>query len=314
MSFAILCPGQGGQGEGLLAQVLADAGQPAIGHALEDALGMSAAQIKTLSLAQLRENRIAQPCITAFQLTLWEGIAAHLPRPALAAGYSLGELIASACAGALSPQAAVALARVRATLMDDTCAEPTTMLALRGLRGESVAALARGEGWFVALRNGADRFVVAGPESAAKAVAARAVGMGAQVTPLAVTTPSHTPMLQAAVAPFEVAGVAALTADPEFPVLCALDGSAMRRRGALAQRLARALAEPLDWAACMDALVERGMRVCLELGPGADLARMMNERHPGIACRSVAEFVAPEAACHWVRAQMETAPGAPGPF
>ena len=46
----------------------------------------------------------------------------------------------------------------------------------------------------------------------------------------------------------------------------------------------------IAWAACMDAAVEYGIDVVLELGPGASLARMFRTRYPDLPCRSVSEF------------------------
>ncbi|MEB0233328.1 malonyl CoA-ACP transacylase, partial [Undibacterium sp. 10I3] len=56
------------------------------------------------------------------------------------------------------------------------------------------------------------------------------------------------------------------------------------------EALMRQLTQPIDWTACMDACVEQGITVVLELGPGAALSRMLRVRHPEIACRSVSEF------------------------
>jgi [acyl-carrier-protein] S-malonyltransferase len=55
----------------------------------------------------------------------------------------------------------------------------------------------------------------------------------------------------------------------------------------------------------MDACAEAGITVALELGPGAALSRMLQARHPGIACRSVADFRSLEGIRGWLRRQCE---------
>jgi [acyl-carrier-protein] S-malonyltransferase len=53
----------------------------------------------------------------------------------------------------------------------------------------------------------------------------------------------------------------------------------------------------------MDTLVESGITVALELGPGATLARMLQARHPQIACRSVADFRSLQGIQSWLARQ-----------
>ncbi|MFO1357522.1 MAG: ACP S-malonyltransferase, partial [Plasticicumulans sp.] len=60
------------------------------------------------------------------------------------------------------------------------------------------------------------------------------------------------------------------------------------------------IAQTVDWAACTDALVERGCTVLLELGPGSGLSRMARDRHPELAARSVADFRSLDGAAGWV--------------
>jgi [acyl-carrier-protein] S-malonyltransferase len=63
------------------------------------------------------------------------------------------------------------------------------------------------------------------------------------------------------------------------------------------------LAETIEWSACMDAAVESGVTVALELGPGAALSRMFRSRHPEIACRSVSEFRSLDGIVSWLERQ-----------
>ena len=68
--------------------------------------------------------------------------------------------------------------------------------------------------------------------------------------------------------------------------------------------LAGQLATTLDWRACMQAAVEMGARVFLELGPGKALTRMLLDADPTLAARSVDEFRSLEGAVDWVRQQL----------
>ena len=69
--------------------------------------------------------------------------------------------------------------------------------------------------------------------------------------------------------------------------------------------LARQIAETVNWAGCLDGLVEMGCTVLLELGPGAGLSRMARDRAPTVPARSVADFHSLDGVVAWVRRQLE---------
>ncbi|MGN2393561.1 hypothetical protein ACTFO6_18970, partial [Pelomicrobium sp. G1] len=58
----------------------------------------------------LFQNRWAQPLICTATLAAWSVLEPRLPQPVAFAGYSLGELAAYGCAGALAPAEALRLA------------------------------------------------------------------------------------------------------------------------------------------------------------------------------------------------------------
>jgi [acyl-carrier-protein] S-malonyltransferase len=70
-----------------------------------------------------------------------------------------------------------------------------------------------------------------------------------------------------------------------------------------AELLARQTTTTIRWTDCLDAMLEARIDVALELGPGNALTRMLRERHPGIACRSVADFRSVKGIVAWVEAQ-----------
>jgi [acyl-carrier-protein] S-malonyltransferase len=64
--------------------------------------------------------------------------------------------------------------------------------------------------------------------------------------------------------------------------------------------LSRQLAETIHWSACMDAAAEAGISYALELGPGSALSRMLQQRHPHIRTRSVADFRTLDGILDWL--------------
>jgi [acyl-carrier-protein] S-malonyltransferase len=277
-------------------------GDPA-GAALLDACAPA------LEPSTLFENQTAQPAIVAATLATWEALRPRLPAPALVAGYSIGELAAHGVAGTLTAQDAVALAGQRAAIMDGAAAAGPhgALAAVSALPLARVRACAQAAGWHIAIVNGEDACVAGGAEPDYAAFAAACEAAGARVQRLPVALASHTPLLAAAVRPFADALGAAAFHGWQCPVLAGISGVRIASKDAAVGHLSRQLAETIEWSACMDAAVESGISVALELGPGAALARMFAARHPQVACRSVAEFRTLDGVAAWVERQFERA-------
>lgn len=302
MSLGLLCPGQGDQTPGMFNVLKDDCRAKPIWEIFARETGRDPF---TLSAEEMQVNVIAQPLVCAFQLAVWAAIGDRLPSVSAMAGYSVGELAAYSCAGALSPQDVVALARRRAMLMDDAFRGGGAMLALRGLRRATVRDLCARHGAELAIVNDDDRIVIGGAPDAIAACGADAQALGAKITPLAIHIPSHTSLMQNAVAPFLFALEGVTWKKPSAPVLAGISGAPVFAPARACEVLAVQLATTIDWAACLDGLRERGCAVLLELGPGAGLARMARDRMPDIAARSVAEFNSTEGVLEWIAREMD---------
>ena len=118
--LAIVCPGQGSQTPGFLAPWLELDGTRDLLASLSDAAGVDLIRHGTESDEEtIKDTAVAQPLIVAAGL-----VAARLLRSELDgrddllfAGHSVGEITASALAGALSEDDAMSFVRTRATAM-----------------------------------------------------------------------------------------------------------------------------------------------------------------------------------------------------
>ncbi|WP_374359644.1 ACP S-malonyltransferase [Pseudoduganella danionis] len=287
----LLCPGQGGQHAAMFDLARSDAGA----SALLDSLALPSA-------SELYANRHAQPLIVAATLAMWAAIRDHAPAPALVAGYSIGELAAYGVAGAYSPATTVQLAAARAELMDQAAlsAPDQTLLAVSGMVLARVQPLLQAHAYELAIETGEDSCIAGGPASQRAALEQLLAQHGARSTHLPVAVASHTRYMQAAVAPF-----AALLQQTPFqpvqaPVLAGISAISVRDQATAADQLARQLAAPIRWSACMDAAAEAGISYALELGPGSALSRMLQQRHPQISTRSVADFRTLDGILRWL--------------
>ena len=304
MTLVVLFDGQGEQRREHVERLLQD---PATDfrELLDHLLQAQGVSLATVTDETVRANRVAQPTICAYQLTIWRTLAPLLPRPALFAGYSLGELTAFSCAGAIAVQDTVPLAAIRARLMDDAVGVPSGLLAVSGLDESALLALCRVHGAEIAIRNGFDAFIVGGASDALERVAVAASAAGAhRVTRLGVPTPSHTSQLTGAARAFAAELRPKLRERLDVPALSGIDGKVVRSGAAAAAALERQMCRTIDWAACMETIVSYRPQAVLEVGPGSALSRLLREREPQLEVRAVDDFREPAAAAAWARARM----------
>jgi [acyl-carrier-protein] S-malonyltransferase len=291
----LLCPGQGAQDAAMFDMARQD---PRAG-AFVDACATEA------GATDIFANQVAQPLIVAATLAMWQALAPRMPVPVLTAGYSIGEVAAHAVAGALDSAEAVSLARERARLMDQAALTHPgqAMASAGGLPLARTRQLAGQHGLHVAIVTGEDTCIVAGDGDGIAALESEMLAAGGRYQRLPVAVASHTPLMAAAVAPFAARLESASYRSYACPVLSGIDASRVLDKQRAVEHLSRQLAEPILWSACMDAALEAGVTVALELGPGSSLSRMLRGRHPGIACRSVSEFRTLDGIICWLERQ-----------
>ena len=300
MSLAILCSGQGGQHPAMLDMVADHPAAVEVIKAGEAALGLNLHDV----LAQRDEifrNAIAQPLICLTQLALWTALRQDAPRPAAFCGYSVGELGAYACAGALDAAELARIAGARAALMDQAAAVAHGgLLAVQGLLRDEMVRLCAGHQAWISIAISDEEFVIGGEDSALEKLARESSARGARVTPLKVGLASHTPLLSAAVQPFRALLDASSMIAPAIPVVAGIDAAWVVRRETAIEKLALQLDRTIAWSACLDMLYERGCRVFLELGPGRALARMTQARYADVDARAVDDFRSLDGVSSWL--------------
>jgi [acyl-carrier-protein] S-malonyltransferase len=234
-------------------------------------------------------------------LAAWRVLSDRVPEPVVCAGYSIGELAAYGCSGALSVSETIELAFARAALMDDCEGAQGGMLAVRGLLEAHLGAICKRLGGHIAIENGEDHFIVGAARPALKQIAEHAAQEGANtVRMLQVSIISHTPVLAPAARAFKerLRGVDAKA--PAFPVIAGISGAALDHWAAAVDSLAAQLEQTIRWSTCIEAAIERGATAFFEMGPGASLVRMLQESHPEVDARSLSDFRSIDGASRWV--------------
>jgi [acyl-carrier-protein] S-malonyltransferase len=249
------------------------------------------------------DNRCAQPLVVAATLMAWTMLADQLPQPALVAGYSVGEISAYAVAGALPLDRTVGIAAQRAAIMSEAAGRSGDqgMAAVSGIASQAALDLVRQAGCEAAIDT-PGALIAGGLRADLERLALLAPQAGASYKPLPITVASHTRLLADAVDPVRGLLLSHI-ASPALPLLAGVSGGIVRDGAQAAELLTRQTASTIRWTDCLDAIAEARIDVALELGPGNALARMLRERHPHIACRSVADFRSVNGIVSWVAAQ-----------
>jgi len=304
IGFGILCPGQGAQHPDMFVGLgHAEPAAPVL-NAASDILGFDLHDLPDVSkTVNIFQNDIAQVLMCASSIATWFVLREELPLPAVFAGYSVGELAAYGCSGALSAEETLALAKQRALLMD-ACA-PGGLLAVRGLNKSQIGTLCDKYHLEIAIINGTMHFVLGGDVDLLKHAALEASGLGAKtVRSLNVGVASHTSRMMPAATVFQDALTRSTLKAPVAPVLSCVATRPVFDRQSGITSLSTQLSNTLQWAGCMRAAFEMGVMVFLEMLPGNSLTRMVLSDEHGASARACSEFKTLKGASDWVRRQI----------
>lgn len=296
--LAILCPGQGSQSPDMFHLVIGHARGREVLEAFSDA-GACDLVARARAGDRLFDNDYAQPALVALACATWAVLEPWVPPPALFAGYSVGEVSAWSCAGAIDYADAATTAQARAAIMSAHAPPDCGMLAAGGL--PIPVLLSHASGLHLAIVNSDDHVVLGGRVDEMVAAQDRLSSHGAWTRRLDVHVPSHTPLLEAASSEF-AAWLQRIRPRPiSAPVIRGTDGRRCLRPSDLLEALPRAIAQPIRWGDCQREIAECGAGVLLELAPGRALARLADSAERHFVARSVADFRSLEAVAEWVR-------------
>jgi len=291
---AILCSGQGGQHPAMFDLVADCPEAEPIFAVAAGVLGQDPRRfVRKSAPADLFSDLSGQILCCTQALTVWAAVGTARPARAVIAGYSVGELAAWGCAGALDGPGALRLAQRRAALMDAAAPSDGGLAAVVGLRRPTLEPILARHTVSIAIINDVDSFVVGGARAGLEAASQEAAGFGARRTVrLPVAVPSHTPLLREATEQFRAV---LREASPQLPragyrLLSGIDGNTIHDIETGVDKLARQISTTIDWAACLESCRSAGAEAALELGPGTALSHMAAALFPDGRARAVEEF------------------------
>jgi len=294
--LAFVFPGQGSQSLGMLAE-LAQA-NPIIAETFAEASSGAGTDLWVLSQsgpdAQLNQTEFTQPALLAAGVAvwrLWQARGGALP--ARLAGHSLGEYSALVAAGVLGLADAARLVRLRGQLMQDAAPPGTgAMAAVLGAEDalvREVCEAASGKEVVVPANYNSPGQIVIGGHAAAvdKALTALAERGVRKAVKLAVSVPSHTPLMRDAADKLAEAMAGIEWSSPRLPVVQNVDAQVQADTDAIRDALVRQLYLPVQWTGCVQALVAGGASRIAECGPGKVLAGLVKRIDKSVDARAL---------------------------
>jgi len=270
MSSLLVFPGQGAQRAGMLHGLA-----PQWLEQASEVLGENVLQLD--SAQALQSTRAVQLCLLIAGVAASRRLLEQAPAPDYVAGLSIGAYPAAVVAGALGFEDALRLVSLRGELMQQAYPQGYGMTAIIGLDLAAVEGLlaqvhSDSTPVYLANINADNQVVIAGSDEAMATVARHARGQGAgKACRLAVSVPSHCPLLEA---PARTLAQAFADVPLQAPALGYLSGSRARlviAPQALRDDLAFNMCRVVDWRGTVQSAYERGVRLQIELPPGAVL-------------------------------------------
>ncbi|MGN7725692.1 ACP S-malonyltransferase [Luteimonas sp. 22616] len=295
-TLAFVFPGQGSQSLSMLAEL--SELHPLVRETFAEASDGAGVDLWALSQQgpeeQLNRTEYTQPALLAAGVAVWrlwqqQGGAT----PVALAGHSLGEYTALVAAGMLSLRDAAHLVRIRGQLMQEAApAGSGAMAAVIGADDELVRSAcneASGSEVVVPANYNSPGQVVIGGHAAAvdRALALLAEKGVRKTVKLAVSVPSHTPLMREAANRLSETMAGLSWREPQLPIVQNVDAEVHEGQQSIRDALVRQLYLPVQWTGVVQALAAMGVTRLAECGPGKVLTGLARRIDKSLDARTL---------------------------
>ena len=295
--IAFLFPGQGSQAVGM-GKELADnhaVARQAFDEA-DEALGYKLSQLCFEGPEEkLKLTEITQPAILTASVAAWRVLQEKGVQPNYVAGHSLGEYSAHVAAGTLKFADAVRTVRNRGKYMQEAVPVGVgAMAAILGLTldkvGEICRDAAQGEVCQPANINSPEQIVISGHAGAVERAMKLASERGAKkAVSLPVSAPFHCALMQPAQDRLASDLSRLAFHDPSCPVVCNVEAGLITSAEVARDALIRQVTGAVKWDPSVRLLVDKGVSLFIEVGPGKVLWGLMRQIDRSKTCLTVGD-------------------------
>jgi [acyl-carrier-protein] S-malonyltransferase len=236
---------------------------------------------------ELQKTVNTQPCLFAVEAAAEAVLRARGVQPCAMAGFSLGEITALYCCGAVSLETGFALVQTRGKLMDEAAAKQDSgMAAVLKLPDEQVEELCASlSGVYPVNYNCPGQVVAAGPKDGLAKLSELVRAAGGRAVPLRVSGAFHSPYMADAAGTFGEALSRVTFQTPAVPLYS--DATALPYEDNFRELLQKQICSPVRWRRLIENLRAAGIDTVAELGPGGVLTGLAKKTAPELVCLSV---------------------------
>jgi [acyl-carrier-protein] S-malonyltransferase len=293
--LAFLFPGQASQYPGMGRDLAANFPESQqVFEEADAALGFSISKLCFEGSEEaLKQTENTQPAILTVSTATYRALEKRGITPDFAAGHSLGEYSALVAAGALEFSTAVKIVRHRGQYMQEAIpAGEGAMAAILGLAPAEVADICKKaadhEIVSPANLNAPEQTVISGTAAAVKRAVEIASQSGAKrAVILPVSAPFHCELMAPAQKRLEPDLRAAPFEALRFPVVTNVDAEVIASGEEARDSLIRQVTQPVRWLDSIHEMIEGGVTIFVEVGPGKVLSGLMRQIDRSVRCFNV---------------------------
>ncbi len=243
---------------------------------------------------ELKQTRITQPAIFIHSSI----VAALLNdiKPVMSAGHSLGEYSAVTAAKSLTFEEGLKLVSLRGELMQKAGEmNKGTMAAIVGLDYEKVISACQEASDIGIVQpanfNSKEQIVISGSVDAVRKAMQIAKGLGAKIAKeLVVSGAFHSPLMDPAKEGLNKALSELEFKDADFPVYANVTGSPSTKGNEIKENLAKQITSPVRWHETISNMVNDGLELAIETGPGKVIQGLVKKINPDIKMFGIDKF------------------------
>lgn len=249
---------------------------------------------------ELKETKNTQPCLFAMEAAAAAVLIEKGICPDVMAGFSLGEVTASAVSGLFDLPTGFSLVCKRGELMQREAEKrDTSMAAVVKLGAEQVEDLCeKHQEIYPVNYNCPGQIAVSGLASRMEDFAADVKAAGGRALPLRVKGAFHSPFMKDAAAAFaQKLQQVKMTETGEGKILLYSDMTAEPYSGDARQLLSEQICHPVLWEKLVRRMIADGVDTFIEIGPGHTLTNMIEKTDGTVKAVTYTEYLAEEKPC-----------------
>jgi|LSQX01.1.fsa_nt_gb [acyl-carrier-protein] S-malonyltransferase len=235
-------------------------------------------------IKELTKTENTQPAILTVSVAAFRGFMEEIgAEPSFLAGHSLGEISALTCSGAMKFSDAVSAVKQRGKFMQEAVAigegamSAITGIDIQKIKQECERISTAGNIVVISNLNAPDQIVISGHKGSVKAVGDVLSEMGANVIPLKVSAPFHSPLMQMAADRFKEELLKYEYGSMNYPVISNVTAEPYEGTEKIVDYLTNQIVKPVQWINSMKFLEEQGVEVGVEIGMKVVLKNMLKK-------------------------------------